>query len=47
MKSGHGELNLATAFAQSCNSVYVELGQRLGLEMVNYARKLGLGKKRD
>lgn len=44
-EGGHGELNLATAFAQSCNSVYVELGQRLGLEMVNYARKLGLGEE--
>lgn len=45
LEAGHGNLNLAEGFAQSCNNVYVELGLRLGAKMVSYAEQLGLGTK--
>jgi peptidoglycan glycosyltransferase/penicillin-binding protein 2 len=38
LEGGHGHLDLTGAFAQSCNSVYVELGQKLGL-----GSKTGIG----
>lgn len=44
LEGGHGQLNLTEGFAKSCNTVYVELGQRLGLKMIDYAERLGLGK---
>ncbi len=45
LEGGHGDLNLVDALAQSCNSVYVELGQRLGTKMISYAERMGLGIK--
>ncbi|MGI6097056.1 MAG: peptidoglycan D,D-transpeptidase FtsI family protein [Dethiobacteria bacterium] len=40
------ELNLIEAFAYSCNSVFVELGLRLGAEVLyDYAKIFGFGEK--
>ncbi|WIF94507.1 peptidoglycan D,D-transpeptidase FtsI family protein [Caminicella sporogenes] len=45
-KGGHGNLNLKQAFAASCNSVFIQIGQILGgEEILNMAKKFGLGKK--
>lgn len=42
-KTGHGRLNLAQAFALSCNPVFIELGSRLGRNrLIDYAGKLHL-----
>ncbi len=42
----HGEVNLAQAFAHSCNAVFIELALALGKETVcDYAAALGLGEK--
>ncbi|WP_244269771.1 peptidoglycan D,D-transpeptidase FtsI family protein [Caldanaerovirga acetigignens] len=44
-KGGHGRITLKEAFAHSCNSVFIELGIRLGKERIlKYAEKFGLGK---
>ncbi len=43
--SGHGELDLKGAFAQSCNPYFINLGCKLGNEkIIEYAQKLGIGK---
>ena len=43
---GHGTLNLAQAFAKSCNSYFINLGQVVGRnEIVSMAAKFGLGTK--
>lgn len=45
---GHGELTLKDALAYSCNSVFIQLGMRLGKDKIlEYARRLGLGEKTD
>ncbi len=42
----HGEINLNSAIAQSCNYYFAETGRRLGIEtMYLYAEKFGLGEK--
>ncbi|MFZ5591350.1 MAG: peptidoglycan D,D-transpeptidase FtsI family protein [Bacillota bacterium] len=44
--AGHGRETLEQAFANSCNPVFVELGQRLGAEkIIRYARALGLDRQ--
>lgn len=44
-KGGHGRITLKEAFAHSCNSVFIELGIKLGKERIlEYAEKFGLGK---
>jgi penicillin-binding protein 2 len=41
---GHGALTLVNAIGQSCNSVFYELGRRVGIDdMARYARELGFG----
>ncbi len=41
---GHGYINFREAFAESCNSTFIQLGQRVGAEhIINMARRLGLG----
>lgn len=41
---GHGKITLKDAVARSCNSVFIELGIRLGKEkIIEYARLFGLG----
>lgn len=43
---GHKEITLKNALAYSCNSVFIQLGIRLGEERVlKYAKLFGLGKK--
>lgn len=42
-KGGHGEISLEQAMAYSCNTVFIELGLRLGEDKIlDYARKFGL-----
>lgn len=42
-KGGHGQLTLEQAMAYSCNTVFIELGIRLGKDKIlEYARKFGL-----
>ena len=44
-KEGHGELSFSDAFAESCNTVFVAVGQTLGARaIVATAEKLGIGK---
>lgn len=39
---GHGDLTLEKAFVESCNSVFIQLAQKLGAEsIINRAEKLG------
>ena len=41
--SGHGEETLATALGNSCNPYFIQLGQRLGGELIaEYAYRLGM-----
>ncbi len=41
---GHGALSFSSAFASSCNTVFIETGLRLGYkDIIEYARKFGLG----
>lgn len=43
-QGGHGLINLEQAFAQSCNSYFIELCQKVGYrELIDMARKFGLG----
>jgi penicillin-binding protein 2 len=43
-KSGHGSLNLKRALGVSCNAFYFQLGQLLGIELIErYAKMMGLG----
>lgn len=43
-KGGHEELDLERAFALSCNSTFIQLGQRIGGEkLIEMAKKFGLG----
>lgn len=42
-ESGHGEENLATALGNSCNPYFIQLGQRLGGDLISeYAHRLGM-----
>lgn len=43
-KSGHGMVNLHRALAVSCNAFYFQVGQLLGIELIEkYAKLMGLG----
>ncbi len=43
---GHGHISFREAFAESCNSTFIQLGQRIGAEhIISMARRLGLGEK--
>ncbi len=45
-EEGHGEINFENAFAQSCNSFFIQLGQEIGAEkIVGMAEALGFGSK--
>ncbi len=45
-QKGHGYLNLREALAYSCNSVFIQLGQKVGSEKImETAKKLGFGGK--
>lgn len=42
-EEGHGTISLHDAFAQSCNSAFVQLGQRIGAKaIIDMAKTLGL-----
>jgi penicillin-binding protein 2 len=49
LKSGHGQISLATGLTVSCNVVFYELGKRLEARssflLGDYARKFGFGEK--
>lgn len=43
-QSGHGEISFKKAFADSCNCVFIQLGEMIGADaVINMAEKLGLG----
>ena len=45
-KDGHGEIDIKEAFAKSCNSVFIEIGERLGGKSITEtAKKLGFSQK--
>lgn len=45
-EGGHGSLDLEKAFALSCNSYFIELGQKIGYRrLVDMAQKFGLGSR--
>ncbi|HHW03484.1 MAG TPA: penicillin-binding protein 2 [Thermoanaerobacterales bacterium] len=45
-RGGHGEITLREATARSCNTVFIQLGLRLGKQkIIEYARRFGLGEK--
>lgn len=47
-KSGHGKQNLAQAFSNSCNTYFIELGNKIGLScIVKMCERLGLGQIND
>jgi len=44
-KHGHGNVNLHTALAESCDVYFYQMGKKLGVDTIAYyARKFGLGK---
>jgi len=44
-KSGHGEIDMTEAFAESCNTYFINLGQIIGIEAIDRTCKgLGLDK---
>ena len=45
-KGGHGTINMAQAFANSCNSYFINLGLKVGRDaLIDMADKFGLGRK--
>lgn len=45
-EEGHGTIGMQEAFAQSCNSYFIQLGQRTGENKIcEMAKKMGLGKR--
>jgi len=45
-EEGHGYISLSEAFSKSCNSTFIQIGQRIGSEkIIDMAYKLGFGKK--
>lgn len=45
---GHGEITISEAFADSCNSVFIQLGKKVGAQkIVEVAKRLGFGKVID
>ncbi|MEW6725166.1 MAG: penicillin-binding transpeptidase domain-containing protein [Bacillota bacterium] len=43
-RGGHGAITFAEAISLSCNSVFIEVGQKLGkTRLLSYARRLGFG----
>lgn len=45
-QGGHGRINMAQAFARSCNSYFINLGQKVGIDKIlDTAELFGLGQK--
>lgn len=44
-KEGHGLINVKEAFSDSCNSVFIQIGKKVGAEkIIESAKKIGFGK---
>jgi len=45
-RSGHGEISIKKAVAESCNTLFFEIGKKIDIDLLaEYAHKFGLGKK--
>lgn len=45
-RSGHGEISIKRAVAESCNTLFYEIGTKIDIDILaDYAYKFGLGKK--
>jgi len=45
-RSGHGEISIKKAVAQSCNTLFFEIAKKIDIDVLaDYAYKFGLGKK--
>lgn len=45
-ETGHGTITFRDAFAQSCNSAFIQIGQKIGAAAIlDMAEKMGLGKE--
>ncbi len=45
-RAGHGEITIKKAVAQSCNTLFYEIGKKIDIDVLaEYAYKFGLGKK--
>ncbi|HSC24798.1 MAG TPA: penicillin-binding transpeptidase domain-containing protein [Candidatus Babeliales bacterium] len=45
-RSGHGEISIKKAVAESCNTLFFEIGKQIDIDVLaEYAHKFGLGKK--
>lgn len=45
-RSGHGEISMKKAVAESCNTLFFEIGKKIDIDVLaDYAYKFGLGKK--
>jgi len=45
-RSGHGEISIKKAVAESCNTLFYEIGKKIDIDILaEYAAKFGLGKK--
>lgn len=45
-RSGHGEISIKKAVAESCNTLFYEIGKKIDIDVLaEYAHKFGLGKK--
>jgi penicillin-binding protein 2 len=45
-RSGHGEVSMTQAVAESCNTLFFEIGKKIDIDLLaEYAHKFGLGQK--
>src|SRR5690606_30028684 len=45
-RCGHGEVSMTQAVAESCNTLFFEIGKKIDIDLLaNYAHKFGLGQK--
>ena len=45
-RSGHGEISVEKAMAESCNTLFFEIGKKIDIDVLaDYAYRFGLGKK--
>jgi penicillin-binding protein 2 len=45
-RSGHGEISVKKAVAESCNTLFFEIGKKIDIDLLaDYAYRFGLGKK--
>ena len=47
-RSGHGQMSIVRAVAESCNTLFFEIGKKIDIDLLaEYAYKFGLGQKTD